>query len=188
MSGTSELIAKLAGKLIGELGNKARGGTMKGSVPNALKKRMQSYSMFRNIWSNADHDIVLLVAMADEMWENSISPIRSKDENALQVDFGVNAVSRSATKQALARMEQERKALRTMKQTCEAMRPLAQTLAARSLLGGPANASQIKFDRMGAAEVDKRCRRNETALDAILPRFDAIIEVNEDVRDVQRAL
>lgn len=181
MSGSSELIAKLAGKLLGELSAKARGGTMKSSVPPSLARRMRSYGSFRNVWSNADHDIVLLVAMADAMWDESIAPIRGKDENALQMEYGVNALSRSDTKRALDRMKADRDALRSMKRACEAMRPLGQALAARSLLGGPANASQIGFDRMGAAEVERRCVRNEKELTRILPRFDAIIEMNDKV-------
>ena len=187
MSGSSQLISQLTKKLLDELGSKTRSGTLKGRVPDKIKKRVDSYNMFRHLWAAADHDILVIVAMADVMWDEAIQPIKNDDEEKLQIRFGVNAFSEAATEGALRAMRTEREALRTLKLTCEALRPLAKALAARALLGGPANASQIQFDRLGAEQAEKLCKKNEAALTKVLARFETIIKINQDVLDAHRS-
>ena len=181
-----DLIAKLAAKLLDELGAKSRTGVSKGEWPPEIKKRVDSYNMFKKVWSAADDDILALVAVGELMWEKAILPVKTKNEERLQLDYGVNVFLKGATQIALAAMKKDRDALRTMKLKCEAMRPLADALAARALMGGPMNASQIQFDRLGATEVKRVCRQNEQALGPILSRFDSIIEINEKVLDAHR--
>lgn len=187
MTAETQLIVKLVGELLGKLGGKTRSGTLKGKLPPRIQKRVDSYNMFNKLWANGDDDILALVAMGELMWEKSIRPVRAKDEERLQLDYGVNSLSEPATRAAVARMKADRKAFETLKLKCEAMRPLATALAGRSLMGGPANASQITFDRLAAAQVKKVCDQNERALKPLLARMDAIIEVNEKVLEAYRS-
>lgn len=187
MKGETQLILKLVGELLGKLGDKTRSGTLKGKLPPEIKRRVDSYNSFSNLWSNGDDDILALVALADLMAEKSIKPLKHMNEDKLQLHYGVNSLSEAETRAAVERMKADRDALHTMKLKCEAMRPLATTLAARALMGGPANASQITFDRLAAAQVKKVCDQNERAIKPILSRLDAVIEVNQKVLEVYRS-
>jgi hypothetical protein len=179
MTPETVLILKLTGQLIGKIGSSKRSNTTQGKLPPEIERKVKSYDRVTNLWSYADGDLLALLALVDLMWEKSIQPLSRKDENQLQLDLGVNALSRSATQTALSRMKDAKKQLELLKLKNDAIMDLAKVVAGRSLLGGVANASQITLDKLGCEEVRKRGTANIKALDPILKRLDSIIAVTE---------
>ena len=188
MTSETVLILKLCGKLIDEIRNKSTNNVTKGKLPPDVRRKVDSYNITMHPWSMADGDILALVAVAELMWERGIAALDRKDENALQMEFGVNSLSKEATRLALSRMQEATKQVEGMRAQCEAMPALAKVIAGKSLLGGPANASQIAFDKMAAERVAKQCKTNLDALDRILRRLKAVTSVTEETVRVHQTM
>lgn len=178
----TELIWKLVGKLIDEAGSQLTADTTEGKVPRAIANRLKQYEakgFAGPLWINADHDILVMIAMSDLMWENRIRPLANKDEDDLQAELGVSALSRAATTVALTRMRDESKNLKVLQTQCETLPTIALAVVAKSAMAGPANASQVAFDKMGADQVRKNCDRNKQHVTAILQKLQRVIPVTE---------
>jgi len=108
--------------------------------------------------------------MSELSWQKAIQPLAHKNENQLQLEFGVNALSQAATRSALTQMTRLKERLQTLRLKSKATIDLAKVVAGRSLMGGPANASQIRFDKMGYDRVSEQCTKNIGGIDSILPK------------------
>lgn len=188
MNPETTVILKLTGQLIDKLGSKMTSNTMKGKLPPEIQRKVDSYASFRNVWSNADQDLLALLALVELMWEKVIQPLSRKSHNQLQLDFGANVLDRSATTAALKRMEDTKRQLQLLKTKSEAIMGLAKAVAGRSLLGGVGNASQIAFDKLGHDKVRQRVTANIKALDSILEKLGPIIAVTEETARVHESL
>lgn len=185
----TQTIWRLVGKLIDSATPHVTTNTSKGRAPKPVADKIRTYTrsgFAAPIWTHADHDILVMMAMADLMWENRISPLKGKDETALQVELGVNALSERATVEALSQMNDALGHLKLLRDQCAAMPPLATAIVGKSAMLGPANASQVGFDRMGAEELKKRCQRNTREIERILPRLRKIVSMNEEVLRAHR--
>ena len=176
---TTNLILKLTGELIDKVGSSKTSNITQGKLPPEIQRKVDSYNSYANLWSNADNDLLALLAVVDLMWEKLIQILSRKNENQLQADFGVNVLSAAATRSALPRMRERKKQLELLRLKNEAIVDLAKVVAGRSLLGGPANASQITFDKLGYDKVRERTTSNIKALDSILKKLETIIPVTE---------
>ena len=175
----ASLTVELVGNLLDELSSKMRSGVSKGRVPPQVQRRVDSYNMFVNPWAAADHDILVCIAISELLWEDPIRPTESKDENALQLMFGVSATSRPLMQQALVKMREEHKRFTMLRDYCDALEKLALALSTRSLMGGPANFSQIQLDRFGYERVESNCRKNKAGVNKILQRLENILPTTE---------
>jgi hypothetical protein len=175
-------IWKLAGKLIEEVGSQKTSNTTQGSVPKAVADKVRSFrrdGFGSPIWTNADFDILAMVAMAELLWENRLEPLRRLDETELQEAMGANVFSKADTQNALARMRKEMDDMKVIHAQCEALPGLALAVLARTALGGPVNASQISFDKLGAEQVRKKCERNRKTATELIGKLGKVIPLNE---------
>jgi len=96
-----KILLALAGKLMDELGGKARSNTTAKHLPEKIKKKVNGYSRQNSLLGWADKDILALLAMTELIWEEALRPLASKSHEGLQLHLGVNALSRRSTQAAL---------------------------------------------------------------------------------------
>jgi hypothetical protein len=177
----TELIWRLVGKLIDEGTWQLTSVTTQGKQPRTIANRIKRYDAegFDARWTFADDEILVLNAMSDLMWESRIELLADKDEEVLQVELGVNLLSRAATAAALTRMRTEEKDLKALQTQCEALPPLALAMVFKSTMAAPADASQVALNRMGADRVRTNCNRNKAGIGDILQKLQRVIPVTE---------
>ena len=185
---TSILIWKSLGKLIDELNPKIVSDTTKGKVPKIVEDKIKSYTnrMDPPLWTNADYDLVVLIALSIIMWENKIRFYSISKEPEIQFKLGVHALSKIDTEAALAKMRQEKLILENMSTQCSAMIPLGIAIVGKSALLGPANASQVLLNEIASNKLSKKCHENMNAIPGILRKFERIRKINEDILRTHR--
>lgn len=174
------IILNLAGKLINEIGKTARSNTAANQLPPKVKRKVESYRTLPNVWSWADKDVLALLAIAELIWEEALRPIAGKSHVQLQLHLGVNALSKTATQVALRRAVELKKEMEALRAKNAVLPDLVKVVAARSLLGGPLNASQIALDKAGAMQVGKQAAKNSAAINGILTKLVPILAVTQD--------
>lgn len=181
-------IYKLIGEVISKVGGHTIGKMTKIKYPPEIAKRIRSYISFSNVWHNANDDLLALLAVSELIWEKLLQPVNRKDENKLLFESGVNAASIPATQTALKRMAETKKQFEKTRKKCEAISPLASAISKKSWLGGPANASQIKFDKMGCDMVQKQCTKNIKAIDRFIIKLNNTLSLIRDTLRVQNKI
>ncbi|MEZ4808092.1 MAG: hypothetical protein R2815_11575 [Flavobacteriales bacterium] len=176
--------------MIGEL--ISAGGPMvidkvKGKPSGDLERKIRSYSSrpFENIWTNANDDLVALIAISELMYERRIVPLSRMDEERMQIHFGVNAFSALATNQAVTAMREEKQRMSQLPDQCDALIALGKTLVAKSFFF-EFFSSQPHFDEMARQELNKRCDTNKEAIDRILKVLNTILPLNERILQEHR--
>jgi hypothetical protein len=183
----TSLILQLLGELIGTAGGEVVVNTTEGKVPAKIAKRIERFSskgFSSPMWTHADYDLQVLIAVLDIMWEERIQPLVGKDEVGLQLMFGTSATLGPASASALMTMQRQQSHMLTLKKQCEAMPAVAQLIAKKSWLGGPANVSQVTFDQTGADEVRRLCDRNKREIDVILQKLTRIIPMAQRLHEL----
>ena len=62
---TTNLILKLTGELIDKVGSSKTSNITQGKLPPEIQRKVDSYNSYANLWSNADKDLLALLAVVD---------------------------------------------------------------------------------------------------------------------------
>lgn len=178
--------AKLLKDVLSKLGSKYSQNTTAGKVPAPIERRVKSISgLYSGPLFAADHDILVMCALAELIDEERIRPLRNKDENQLQLDFGVNWTpwagnSPAQSRAVLLKMQDTRQVLEALKAQCEIMPTLAQTIIAKSLMLRN-TISEMQCNRAAQLKLINQCQRNKQAIENILQRLNNIILMSEQI-------
>jgi len=177
----TQVICELIGNLIEE-GGPILIDHVKSQPKGELERKIRSYGQrpFEILWTNANEDLVALIAISDLMYEHSIRRLSRMDEEAMQLELGVDALSGSAMSVAVQAMQKEKKRMQQLRKQCDALLVMSKTLVAKSWFFEFLS-SQPHFDEMARQELNRRCDTNKQAIDRILKVLDTVLPLNERI-------
>jgi len=175
---------ELIGDLMGAAGEKISDLT-RVKVGGAVARKVKAYNSqgwLRPIWTNADENLVTLIAVADVLHELGIAPLRGMNEERMLDYFKYNYLSDAEVQASLYAMYVEQQLLRDMRALCGSLPILANALVSTGFFAALADrftdlfsGSQQAFNGAARAELKRLCDRNIRELDAILPILDECV-------------
>lgn len=164
-------LVEIAKLLDGELRD-----AVNGRIPRRIQDRVQRYER-DPILAAAIDELKIVHALAEQIRDH-LRPLERKDTNDLQIHFGVNAFSHSATKNAHQRMQAKEQTLRSLRAQSQALPGVAQAIYLATRPTRVATSLGMS-DGWAVQRIRTVCSGNQTTIDRLLKRMESISTLTE---------
>lgn len=168
-------------ELVGEL--KDAGGAQLSELTKlegagAVARKVKSYhskGWLKEIWTNADENLVTLIAIADVIHDMRIAPLSQMNMERMLSFFEYEFLSDRRARAALHAMNVELKLIQDMRDLTDLLPALANALVSTGFFADLFNFSQNAFNERARFELSLRCERNKRQIAGIVPVLEACI-------------